>query len=229
MRGAVGCLDGLLVGTLDEAKAAAGLFFEPVGDEAHAEALLHLEIAQVGGCEIGSRRIRKVVAIHVKAASQSKLYSATARTDSAALPRRTGKPRACTSGLGSPAVSLFSYTLRVHEKLYKATDGRIGHRLLGVPTLLLRTTGRRSGVPPLVFILLPAADARWRRRPPRGRLGSCARSQCRPAAPGADRGQGSCGKHHHELEADRDRHTQNSEGTVPSAASADASTVKAAT
>jgi deazaflavin-dependent oxidoreductase (nitroreductase family) len=43
-------------------------------------------------------------------------------------------------------VSLFSYTLRVHEKLYKATDGRIGHRLLGVPTLLLRTTGRRSGV-----------------------------------------------------------------------------------
>jgi F420H(2)-dependent quinone reductase len=43
-------------------------------------------------------------------------------------------------------VSLFSYMLRVHEKLYKATDGRIGHRLLGVPTLLLRTTGRRSGV-----------------------------------------------------------------------------------
>jgi F420H(2)-dependent quinone reductase len=43
-------------------------------------------------------------------------------------------------------VSLFSSVLRVHEKLYKATDGRVGHRLLGVPTLLLRTTGRRSGV-----------------------------------------------------------------------------------
>jgi F420H(2)-dependent quinone reductase len=43
-------------------------------------------------------------------------------------------------------VALFSNVLRVHEKLYKATDGRIGHRLLGVPTLLLRTTGRRSGV-----------------------------------------------------------------------------------
>jgi deazaflavin-dependent oxidoreductase (nitroreductase family) len=43
-------------------------------------------------------------------------------------------------------MSLFSNVLRVHEKLYKATDGRIGHRLLGVPTLLLRTTGRRSGV-----------------------------------------------------------------------------------
>jgi deazaflavin-dependent oxidoreductase (nitroreductase family) len=35
--------------------------------------------------------------------------------------------------------------LRVHERLYKATDGRLGHRMLGVPALLLRTTGRRSG------------------------------------------------------------------------------------
>jgi deazaflavin-dependent oxidoreductase (nitroreductase family) len=43
-------------------------------------------------------------------------------------------------------MSIFSQVLRVHEKIYKATDGRVGHRLLGVPTLLLRTTGRRSGV-----------------------------------------------------------------------------------
>lgn len=35
--------------------------------------------------------------------------------------------------------------LRLHESLYKATDGRVGHRMVGVPTLLLRTTGRRSG------------------------------------------------------------------------------------
>jgi deazaflavin-dependent oxidoreductase (nitroreductase family) len=35
--------------------------------------------------------------------------------------------------------------LRIHEELYKRTDGRIGHRMIGVPTLLLRTTGRRSG------------------------------------------------------------------------------------
>lgn len=42
-------------------------------------------------------------------------------------------------------MSLLSYVLRVHDRVYKATDGRIGHRLLGVPTLLLRTTGRRSG------------------------------------------------------------------------------------
>jgi len=43
-------------------------------------------------------------------------------------------------------VSVFNGVLRAHDKLYKATDGRVGHRLLGVPTLLLRTTGRRSGV-----------------------------------------------------------------------------------
>ncbi len=42
-------------------------------------------------------------------------------------------------------MSLFSHVLRVHERIYVATDGRVGHRLLGVPTLLLRTTGRRSG------------------------------------------------------------------------------------
>jgi deazaflavin-dependent oxidoreductase (nitroreductase family) len=45
----------------------------------------------------------------------------------------------------SIADQLFTTTLRVHEKLYKLTDGRVGHKLLGVPTLLLRTTGRRSG------------------------------------------------------------------------------------
>jgi F420H(2)-dependent quinone reductase len=38
-----------------------------------------------------------------------------------------------------------SQVLRVHEKVYIASDGRIGHKILGVPTLLLHTTGRRSG------------------------------------------------------------------------------------
>jgi F420H(2)-dependent quinone reductase len=41
--------------------------------------------------------------------------------------------------------ALFSGVLRVHQAVYEATGGRIGHRLLGVPTLLLRTTGRRTG------------------------------------------------------------------------------------
>src|SRR3977135_395431 len=42
-------------------------------------------------------------------------------------------------------MSITGRVLQIHEQLYKRTDGRIGHRLLGVPTLLLRTTGRRSG------------------------------------------------------------------------------------
>jgi deazaflavin-dependent oxidoreductase (nitroreductase family) len=42
-------------------------------------------------------------------------------------------------------MSVTSGILDVHEKVYKATDGRIGHKVLGVPCLLLRTEGRRSG------------------------------------------------------------------------------------
>ena len=42
-------------------------------------------------------------------------------------------------------MSITSQVLRAHERIYKATDGRLGHNMIGVPTLLLRTTGRRSG------------------------------------------------------------------------------------
>jgi F420H(2)-dependent quinone reductase len=42
-------------------------------------------------------------------------------------------------------MSITSQVLRVHERIYKATDGRVGHNMIGVPTLLLRTTGRKSG------------------------------------------------------------------------------------
>jgi deazaflavin-dependent oxidoreductase (nitroreductase family) len=42
-------------------------------------------------------------------------------------------------------MSIMSQVLRFHEALYKKSDGRIGHNMIGVPTLLLRTTGRRSG------------------------------------------------------------------------------------
>ena len=44
-------------------------------------------------------------------------------------------------------MSITEQVLRFHDKLYKRTDGRIGHKWLGVPTLLLNTTGRRSGQP----------------------------------------------------------------------------------
>lgn len=35
--------------------------------------------------------------------------------------------------------------LHVHQAIYELSDGRLGHRMLGVPCLLLRTTGRRTG------------------------------------------------------------------------------------
>jgi F420H(2)-dependent quinone reductase len=42
--------------------------------------------------------------------------------------------------------SAFHTTLRVHQLIYERTDGLIGHRVLGgIPSLLLRTTGRKSG------------------------------------------------------------------------------------
>jgi deazaflavin-dependent oxidoreductase (nitroreductase family) len=35
--------------------------------------------------------------------------------------------------------------LRLHQALYERSGGAVGHKLVGVPTLLLRTTGRRTG------------------------------------------------------------------------------------
>ena len=35
--------------------------------------------------------------------------------------------------------------LKLHQQLYERSDGRVGHKMVGVPTLLLRSTGRRSG------------------------------------------------------------------------------------
>jgi F420H(2)-dependent quinone reductase len=37
--------------------------------------------------------------------------------------------------------------LNAHRWLYEHSDGRIGHGLIGAPTLLLKTTGRHSGKP----------------------------------------------------------------------------------
>ena len=39
------------------------------------------------------------------------------------------------------------WLLRVHQAIYAVSDGRVGHGILGVPCLLLRTTGRRTGRP----------------------------------------------------------------------------------
>ncbi len=42
-------------------------------------------------------------------------------------------------------MSISSAFLRLHQAVYERSDGRVGHRLIGVPSLILRTTGRRTG------------------------------------------------------------------------------------
>jgi deazaflavin-dependent oxidoreductase (nitroreductase family) len=42
-------------------------------------------------------------------------------------------------------MGLQSGFLRLHQALYVGTGGRIGHRLIGVPSLLMRSIGRKSG------------------------------------------------------------------------------------
>lgn len=37
------------------------------------------------------------------------------------------------------------WLLHVHQAVYEFSGGRVGHGMLGVPCLLLRTTGRRTG------------------------------------------------------------------------------------
>jgi deazaflavin-dependent oxidoreductase (nitroreductase family) len=37
--------------------------------------------------------------------------------------------------------------LGVHQFIYERSGGRVGHRMLGIPCLLLRTTGAKSGQP----------------------------------------------------------------------------------
>ena len=42
--------------------------------------------------------------------------------------------------------NLFVASLRLHQRIYESTGGRLGHRMmLGMPSLLLRTVGRKSG------------------------------------------------------------------------------------
>jgi deazaflavin-dependent oxidoreductase (nitroreductase family) len=40
---------------------------------------------------------------------------------------------------------VFGTILRSHAFIYEHTNGLIGHRILGVPCLMLRTTGRKTG------------------------------------------------------------------------------------
>jgi deazaflavin-dependent oxidoreductase (nitroreductase family) len=57
--------------------------------------------------------------------------------------------------------TLFQATLAVHAFFYEHTDGLIGHRLLGVPCLMLRTTGRRSGQTRTNSLVYAQDGGRW--------------------------------------------------------------------
>ena len=41
--------------------------------------------------------------------------------------------------------TLLPYVLRVHDSVYQKTNGWIGHRILGIPSLLLHTVGAKTG------------------------------------------------------------------------------------
>lgn len=43
-------------------------------------------------------------------------------------------------------MSLYTRLLTTHAAVYERSGGWLGHRLLGVPTILLRTTGRKTGL-----------------------------------------------------------------------------------
>jgi deazaflavin-dependent oxidoreductase (nitroreductase family) len=43
--------------------------------------------------------------------------------------------------------SALALLLKAHDWVYKTSGGRIGHRTLGVPSLLLHSTGAKSGAP----------------------------------------------------------------------------------
>ncbi len=57
-------------------------------------------------------------------------------------PARPGGP--CSVSLGAVRVKMLS---RLHRGLFRASGGRLGGRLAGMPVLLLTTRGRRSGRP----------------------------------------------------------------------------------
>lgn len=41
--------------------------------------------------------------------------------------------------------TLLPHVLRVHDSVYQKTNGWIGHRILGIPSLLLHTVGAKTG------------------------------------------------------------------------------------
>jgi deazaflavin-dependent oxidoreductase (nitroreductase family) len=58
-------------------------------------------------------------------------------------------------------MSVSSTFLRLHQAVYERTDGRLGHRLIGVPSLILRTTGRRTGTTRVAALTYGSDEGRY--------------------------------------------------------------------
>jgi deazaflavin-dependent oxidoreductase (nitroreductase family) len=57
--------------------------------------------------------------------------------------------------------SVFGGILRAHAFIYERTDGLVGHRMLGVPCLMLRTTGRKTGQTRTTSLVYAEDDGRY--------------------------------------------------------------------
>ncbi|EHN09482.1 hypothetical protein PAI11_36850 [Patulibacter medicamentivorans] len=55
----------------------------------------------------------------------------------------------------------FVAVLAAHAAIYERSGGLIGHRLIGLPTLLLRTTGAKSGQPRVSALVYAKDGDRW--------------------------------------------------------------------
>lgn len=58
-------------------------------------------------------------------------------------------------------MSALGYLLAVHDWIYKTTGGRVGHKTLGVPSLLLHSTGAKSGEPRTTSLSYAKDGDRW--------------------------------------------------------------------
>ena len=80
------------------------------------------------------------------------------------VPERPVIPSRSVNAISEPIIqakTLFQATLDVHAFIYQHTNGRIGHRLLGVPCLMLRTTGRRTGQTRTNSLVYAQDGGRW--------------------------------------------------------------------
>jgi deazaflavin-dependent oxidoreductase (nitroreductase family) len=74
-----------------------------------------------------------------------------------ALARRSWQQGSMAAPRRTPVLQL---VWKVHPWLYRVTGGRVGGRMIGMPVLLLTTTGRRSGTPRTrALTYLPHGDA----------------------------------------------------------------------